>query len=123
MKELMHLFEFAADKTQELSRVQSVTGEAMVIDGVTVIPIYKLSCGFAGGGLDWTDAKKKGSVAAGTGAKVTKTPLSFLAVEGGKVRILHVAPEQAERVGLADALSSVLALFKEKNKNKNGAAD
>lgn len=123
MNEMLKLFEFTANKTQELAQSQSVTGTPMVIDGVTVIPAYKISCGFTGGGTDWTSAKKNNTLAAGTGAKVTKTPLSFLAVEDGKVRILHVASEQVERVGLADALAAAIALFKEKSKNKNGAAD
>ena len=52
MKELLKLFEFTAGKIQELSESQSVTGETMVINGVTVIPVYKLSCGFTGGGSD-----------------------------------------------------------------------
>lgn len=122
MKELLKLFEFTANKTQELSQTQSVTGEAMVIDGVTVVPVYKLSCGFAGGGTDLATKRKSDALAAGAGGKVTKTPLSFLALQGNNVQILRVAADSSDKVGLADALASVVAMFKEKNSNKNGAA-
>lgn len=121
MKELLRIFEFTAGKIQELSESQSVTGDAMVINGVTVIPVYKLSCGFTGGGSDLAAKNKPDALAAGAGGKITKTPLSFLAVYGDKVQIFHVAPEKTDRVSLADALSSVVAAFKEKS--KNGAAE
>ena len=63
------------------------------------------------------------ALAAGAGAKVSKTPLSFLAVHDGHVQILHVAADKTDRVSLADALSAVIATFKEKSTNKNGAAE
>ncbi len=122
MKELLKLFEFTANKTLEMSRSQSVTGEAMVIDGVTVIPVYQLSCGFAGGGTDLATKRKNDALAAGAGGKVTKTPLSFLALQGNHLQILRVAADPSDKAGLAEALSSVVAMFKEKNSNKNGAA-
>lgn len=123
MKELLKLFEFTAGKTLELSESQSVTGDAMVIDGVTVIPVYKLSCGFAGGGTDLAAKRKPDALAAGAGGKISKTPLSFLAIHDSRVEILHVAADKADRVSLADALSAVVAAFKEKSSSKNGAAE
>ena len=123
MKELLKLFEFTAGKIQELSETQAITGQAMVVDGVTVIPVYKLSCGFAGGGSDLAAKNKPDALAAGAGGKITKTPLSFLAICGNEVQVLHVATEKTDRVSLADALSSVIGAFKEKSSNKNGAAE
>ncbi len=120
MKELLHLFEFTARKTQELSREEQVMGEPLVIDGVTVVPIYKLSCGFAGGGTDLASKRKADALAAGAGAKVTKTPLSFLVIHEGKAQFYRVAAEKEERVSLTEAASAVVALLK--NPNNNGAA-
>lgn len=123
MKELLNLFEFTADKIQELSERQSVTGKATVINGVTVIPVYKLSCGFAGGGSDLAAKNKPDALAAGAGGKITKTPLSFLAVWEDKVQVFHIATEKTDHVSLADALSSIVSAFKDKSSNKNGAAE
>ena len=119
MKDLLKLFEYTADKTLSMSKEQSVMGEAFVVDGVTVIPVYKLSCGFAGGGADLAAKRKPDALAAGAGGKISKTPLSFLAISEGRAEILHVAAEKSDKVSLADALSSVVGMFKEK---KNGAA-
>ena len=125
MKELLKVFEFAADRTMALSKEQSVTGEPMVFGDVTVIPVSKVSCGFAGGGADLNTSKKPDAMASGVGIKVTRTPLSFLAVHNGQVQVLHVAPEAVEKVGLAEAIAPLVAQIKEsffKKKDKTDAA-
>lgn len=125
MKELLKVFEFAADRTMALSKEQSVTGEPMVFGDVTVIPVSKVSCGFAGGGADLNTSKKPDAMASGVGVKVTRTPLSFLAVHNGQVQALHVAPEAVEKVGLAEAIAPLVAQIKEsffKKKEKTDAA-
>lgn len=125
MKELLKVFEFAADRTMALSKEQSVTGEPMVFGDVTVIPVSKVSCGFAGGGADLNTSKKPDAMASGVGVKVTRTPLSFLAVHNGQVQVLHVAPEAVEKVGLAEAIAPLVAQIKEsffKKKDKTDAA-
>lgn len=127
MKELLKLFEFAADRTLTLSKEQQVTGEPLVIGDVTVIPVSKVSCGFAGGGADLNNSKKPDALASGMGIQVSRTPLSFLAICGKQVQILHVARETVEKVGLADAIAPLIAQWKShKDKttdNKTDAAE
>ena len=62
---------------------------------MTVIPISSVSCGFAGGGTDLPAKQNSDAVMAGAGAKVSKTPLSFLAISGGEVQLLRVPQESA----------------------------
>ncbi len=119
MKELLKLLDATAEKTRALAASQSVTEAPTVMDGVTVIPVCKLSCGFAGGGSDIASRHKNDAAAAGAGGKVSKTPVAFLTVEGNRARILPVPGAPSERVSLADAVSSVAALLREK---KRGAA-
>lgn len=123
MSELMKIFEFTAQQAKALSAGQSVTDAPIVLGDVTVIPVSKLSCGFAGGGSDLI--KNPNGVAAGAGVKVTKTPLSFLAVCGQEVQVLHVA-EEADKKSLVDSLTPLVAQFKEKiaakKAEKEGAA-
>ena len=121
MNELLRVFEFAADRTMQLSKEQAVTGDPMVFGDVTVIPVSKVSCGFAGGGADLNTSKKPDALATGVGVKVTRTPLSFLAVCEGKVQILHVAQETVEKVGLVEAIAPLVAQVKDAFLNKNDA--
>ena len=80
------------DKTLKLASENSVFGEPIVKDGVTLIPVSKISAGFAGGGADIADgSKKKAKSPAGAGAKVEVTPTHFLQISGGKATIVPVA--------------------------------
>ena len=125
MSELMKVFEFTFQQARTLSAEQSVTGEPIVIGNVTIIPVSKLSCGFAGGGSDLAAKKKADGLMAGSGIKITKTPLSFLAVCGSEVNMLHVAQEEIHKKGILDALSPLIEQIKLKMEEKKAekAAD
>ena len=92
---ILKVLEFTADKTLAIAGAQGVAGEPIVIGDVTVIPISSVSCGFAGGGTDLPSKQNSDAVMAGAGAKVSKTPLSFLAISGGDVQLLRVPQESA----------------------------
>ena len=78
---LMNLLSFTADKAIELADANSVLGERIYAQGLTIIPVSKISAGFAGGGAHIVNtAAKKSNTPAGSGAKVTVTPLSFLVI-------------------------------------------
>lgn len=119
MSELIKIFEFTASQAHAFTAEQSVTGEPIVIGDVTVIPVSKLSCGFAGGGSDLADKKKKDGLAGGSGIKISKTPLSFVAVCGKDVQMLHVAEEEVQKKGLTEALTPVVNLLKDKLSKKD----
>lgn len=68
-------------------------------DGVTLIPVSKLSFGVASGGSDFTGKHQKpdarNSFGGGGGAGVNIEPVAFLVVKDGFVRLLPVAPPPA----------------------------
>lgn len=92
---ILKVLEFTAEKTLAIAGAQGIAGEPIVIGDVTVIPISSVSCGFAGGGTDLPAKQNSDAVMAGAGAKVSKTPLSFLAISGGEVQLLRVPQESA----------------------------
>ena len=92
---ILKVLEFTAEKALAIAGAQGVAGEPIVIGDVTVIPISSVSCGFAGGGTDLPAKQNSDAVMAGAGAKVSKTPLSFLAISGGEVQLLRVPQESA----------------------------
>lgn len=92
---ILKVLEFTAEKTLAIAGAQGVAGEPIVIGDVTVIPISSVSCGFAGGGTDLPAKQNSDTVMAGAGAKVSKTPLTFLAISGGEVQLLRVPQESA----------------------------
>jgi uncharacterized spore protein YtfJ len=112
---LMNVLSFVAEQTMALSKENTVLGKPIEKGGVTVIPVSKLSVGFAGGGADLLDSnRKKRQHPAGGGAKVTLTPMSFLVIEGGDVRLIKV--DHPERTLSAEIFDTVLEQFKKRKK-------
>ena len=111
---LMQLMSFTADKALELADANSVLGEKIEIDGMTIIPVSKISAGFAGGGASVINATvKKSNTPAGSGAKVSVTPISFLVIANGEVNVVEVASSGK------DSKSSIIdAVIKQFKKNK-----
>ena len=104
---ILKVLEFTADKALAIAGAQGVAGEPIVIGDVTVVPISSVSCGFAGGGSDLPSKQSSDAVMAGAGAKVSKTPLSFLAISDGKVQLLRV-PQESSGGSLVDTLKPMV---------------
>lgn len=92
---LTKVLSFTVDKAIELANANSVVGDRIVAGDITIIPISKLSVGFAGGGADIADVQRgKQQNPAGAGAKVSLTPISFLVICDGTVQLLNMAAEE-----------------------------
>lgn len=115
---LMQLMSFTADKALEMADANSIIGEKIEIDGMTIIPISKVSSGFAGGGANMINATaKKSNMPSGSGAKVTVTPLSVLVVADGEVKVVDInAPAKASKGNL---ISSIIEQVKSMKKKKD----
>ena len=60
-------------------------------DGITLVPVSKLSFGFGGGGGDLT-GKTPAGFGGGSAAGVKIEPMGFLVVKGDSVRMVNVLP-------------------------------
>lgn len=82
-------------KIREMVDVNSVVGEPIVTaDGVTIIPVSKVSIGLGGGGSDFVSKnpnQHENPFGGGVGAGVKVTPVAFLVIKEGSVRMLPVA--------------------------------
>lgn len=82
-------------KIREMVDVNSVVGDPITTaDGVTIIPICKVSVGFGGGGSDFVSKNvnhHENPFGGGVGAGVKVTPIAFLILKDGNVRMLPVA--------------------------------
>lgn len=82
-------------KIREMVNVNSVVGEPITTpDGVTIIPISKVSIGLGGGGSDFVSKNVNhhdNPFGGGVGAGVKIDPVAFLIVKDGSVRMLPVA--------------------------------
>lgn len=94
----------AADKAEVALKENSVLGDPINVDGTMIIPVYKLSFGFGGGGFDSTGGKE--NVAGGAGAGITKKPVAYITVANGKVSVLNA---EAQNDGIFSKIFSAIS--------------
>ena len=88
---LPNMLENTIAKIREMVDVNSVIGDPITTpDGVTIIPVSKVSVGFGGGGSDYAKSTKD-AFGGGAGGGVKVTPICFLIVKDGAVRMMPVA--------------------------------
>lgn len=95
------ILESTIEKVRDLVNVSTIIGDPMNIDGnITIIPVSKVTYGFASGGSDFPSKSSKEIFGGGGGAGVTITPVAFLIVSDGEVTIKHITAydNAAERV-------------------------
>ncbi len=92
---LPNMLENTIAKIREMVDVNSVIGKPITTpDGVTIIPVSKVSVGVGGGGSDFVSKnanKQENPFGGGAGGGVKVTPICFLIVKDGNVRMLPVA--------------------------------
>lgn len=96
-KKVPELLENTIAKIRDMVDVNSVVGEPITTpDGVTIIPVSKISVGVGGGGSDFANQKPgtEAGFGGGAGGGVKVTPVCFLVVKDGNVRMMAV-PEPA----------------------------
>ena len=87
---LNDMMDTAMGKIREMVDSNSIIGEPITTpDGVTVIPISRVSFGFGTGGGDYGTAKT--NFGCGAGAAVKVDPVAFLIVKDGVTRVMPVA--------------------------------
>jgi sporulation protein YtfJ len=71
----------------------SVVGDPITTpDGTTIIPVSKISYGFGSGGGNLASKTASGGMGAGGGGGITVTPVAFLTVKDGVVKMTQVEP-------------------------------
>lgn len=88
---LNDLMRSAMEKVREMADTNAIVGQPITTpDGVTLIPISKVSLGFGCGGGDYGKVQPR-SFGGGSGAGVNIAPVAFLVIKDGITRVLPVA--------------------------------
>ncbi len=108
-------------KIREMVDVNTIVGQPITtFDGITLIPVSKVSFGFASGGSDFHQ-KDKPAFGGGSGAGVNINPVAFLVVKDGNVRIMNIMPPASSTVDRAlevapEIIDKIQSLFKKEPK-------
>jgi sporulation protein YtfJ len=89
---LNDLMRSTMEKIHEMVDTNTIVGEPITTpDGVTLIPISKISFGFGSGGGDYGKTTPKENFGGGSAAGVKIDPVAFLIIKDGTTRVLPVA--------------------------------
>lgn len=118
------------EKIRDLVDTSTIIGEPIYAEGgITIIPVSKVTYGFASGGADFPSKNTKELFGGGGGAGVTITPVAFLVVNDGEVTLKHITAydNAAERVvnlvpEMFDKVTGLVNKAK-KDADKKAAAD
>ena len=113
------------DKIKQMVDVNTVIGDPVTTpDGTTVIPVSRVSYGFASGGSDLPSKAQPsaGLFAGGSGAGITISPIAFLTIHQGNVRVLQIEPylSSVDRAleKVPDVVDKVTSLFQKEDRKE-----
>lgn len=108
----------AIEKIRNLVDVSTIIGEPIEVGGITIIPISKVTYGFASGGSDFPSKNNNELFGGGGGAGVTINPVAFMVIKDGDVTVKYITSNenQAERIigmvpEVVDKVSDVVNKF------------
>ena len=107
MEDVENMVRTTISQIEKVLSSKTVIGEPITAGKVTLIPVSKVSIGFAAGGAGKDDKAGSG---AGTGGGVSVTPIAFISIIDDRVqvhpvtkdlhlgRILSLAPELVQKI-------------------------
>lgn len=114
------------DKIKQMVDVNTVIGTPITTaDGTTIIPVSKVTYGFASGGSEFASKKMENNklFGGGSGAGVTINPIAFIAVSNGEAKLLNIAnfqDSQDRAVAMVpELIDKIVGLFKKDKKDDN----
>lgn len=117
---IQNIMSITLDKIRALADAQTIIGDQIALpDGVVLIPVSKMSVGLASGGSDFAVKNQTEKLfGGGGGAGVSITPVAFIAVKDGEVRVMPIykdASAMDRAVNLVPELfDRITALFQKK---------
>lgn len=86
-----NLMSSSLEKLKETVNADTVIGKEITTpDGTVVIPVSKVSYGFASGGSDFSSKSSKDMFGGGNGMGVNIIPVAFLIIKGEEIKLLQI---------------------------------
>ena len=112
----------SVEKIREMVDANTVIGTPITLEnGVVIIPVSKVSYGFASGGSDLPSKTRSDMFGGGAGAGISITPLAFLTIKDGEINMIPVVskPDTLDRlVSLVPEAVNKISDIRKKNKEE-----
>lgn len=109
---IAEMMQSTMENVKNILKTDTVVGDPIITpDGITLVPISRISVGFGGGGVEFGAARKDESKPYGGGSAtgVRVEPFGFLIIKDGVVRMLNITPPASNTVDrIIDLVPQVL---------------
>lgn len=111
------ILDVTMDKVRAMCDADTIIGKPIVAnEEITIIPVSKVSYGFASGGSDFPTKNGNAAFGGGGGAGMTISPTAFLVIKGSDVRMIQVSskPDATDKAVamLPELVDKITDLFK-----------
>lgn len=114
---------------REMVDANTIIGDQIATgDGTVIIPVSKVSVGFASGGSDLPNKAEKEYFGGGGGAGASINPIAFIVVSGGQVKLLQITQNSTSADNaismipeLFDKIAGLFGKDKKKGRDQDGA--
>ena len=111
------------EKIRSLVDSETIVGEPITVNDITIIPVSKVSFGLASGGSEFPSKHTSSAMfGGGGGAGATVSPVAFRVVKGNEVRILNVgeslSPVEKAVAAVPDVVEKISELVKKSKAEK-----
>ena len=115
------------EKIRDMVNAETIIGDPIHIDDTTIIPVSRVTFGFASGGSDVGPSPSTQMFGGGRGAGVAVTPVAVLVVSNGNVRTVQLV-EKVSAVdnviaSLPELVDKVAALIKKEKPDASTPAE
>ena len=115
------------EKIRDMVNAETIIGDPIHIDDTTIIPVSRVTFGFASGGSDVGPSSSKQMFGGGSGAGVSVTPVAFLVIADGNVRTVQLIDKvtAVDNVvaSLPELVDKVAALIKKEKPDASTPAE
>lgn len=115
---IKNIMDVTMEKLRAMVNADTIIGDPMVVGDITLIPVSKVSFGVASGGSDFPSKTQSGLFGGGGGAGVTISPVAFIAISGGNVKMMPIYNEMTtvdKAISMApEVLEKAKELFRKK---------
>lgn len=124
---ISELLGISMEKVREMADINTIIGDPIKLDdGTTIIPISKVSYGFASGGSDLPSKSEKNLFGGGAGAGISIKPEGFLVISNGNAKMIPIngaSDPLSAAVNTVPEVIDKISGFIKKKKNGDAEAD
>ncbi|MDD6098590.1 MAG: GerW family sporulation protein [Oscillospiraceae bacterium] len=125
---ISELIGISMDKVREMTDINAIIGDPIKLeDGTTIIPVSKVSYGFASGGSDLPSKSEKKIFGGGAGAGISIKPEGFLVVSNGTAKMIPIEsandPVSSVINSVPQAVDKIAEFISKKKKDSSEAVD